>query len=180
MSLYGESDGREPYRRVDEALRTIAKTLHPRTPLFYTVGESVVNFRGTTCIEGFDAKLSCAFFGHVSKLADSLRPIVNAEERFVAIVANPGDGYAAALCAVLLCGCAFIPIDREWSEERRRRVLEHANPAAIVFVGPRPSLKRMARWRGRLIDAPEHVPEVTGAQTSPELPEPPPLSLIHI
>ena len=27
MSLYGESDGREPYRRVDEALRTIAKTL---------------------------------------------------------------------------------------------------------------------------------------------------------
>ena len=57
MSLYGESDGREPYRRVDEALRTIAKTLHPRTPLFYTVVETD---------EDFDAKLSCAFFGHVS------------------------------------------------------------------------------------------------------------------
>ena len=165
MSLYGESDGREPYRRVDEALRTIAKTLHPRTPLFYTVVETD---------EDFDARTVVRLFGHVSKLADSLRPIVNAEERFAAIVANPGDGYAAALCAVLLCGCAFIPIDREWSEERRRRVLEHANPAAIVFVGPRPSLKRMARWRGRLIDAPEHVPEVTRAQTSPELPEPPP------
>lgn len=169
MSLYGESDGREPYRRVDEALRTIAKTLHPRTPLFCQIA-----FDEESYDERVDAKLSCAFFGHVSKLADSLRPIVNAEERFVAIVANPGDGYAAALCAVLLCGCAFIPIDREWSEERRQRVLEHANPAAIIFVGPRPSLKRMARWRGRLIDAPDHVPEVTGAQTSPELPEPPP------
>ena len=103
MSLYGESDGREPYRRVDEALRTIAKTLHPRTPLFYTVKE--------TDVEDFDARLSCAFFGHVSKLADSLRPIVNAEERFVAIVANPGDGYAAALCAVLLCGCLLYTSD---------------------------------------------------------------------
>ena len=74
MSLYGESDGREPYRRVDEALRTIAKTLHPRTPLFYTVGESVVNFRGTTCIEGFDAKLSCAFFGQYRSLRTASDP----------------------------------------------------------------------------------------------------------
>ena len=43
MSLYGESDGREPYRRVDEALRTIAKTLHPRTPLFYTISAEPEN-----------------------------------------------------------------------------------------------------------------------------------------
>jgi acyl-CoA synthetase (AMP-forming)/AMP-acid ligase II len=159
MSLYGESDGREPYRRVDEALRTIAKTLPARTPLFFMYGADDVDEDED---EDEDAKLSCAFFHHVSKLADSLRPIVNAENRFVAIVANPGDGYAAALCAVLLCGCAFIPVDREWSEVRQRRVLEHANPAAIVFVGPRPPLIRTARWKGRLIDAPEHVPRVTG------------------
>ena len=175
MSLYGESDGREPYRRVDEALRTIAKTLHPRTPLFFMYGADDVD-EDEDEDEDEDAKLSCAFFNHVSKLADSLRPIVNAENRFVAIVANPGDGYAAALCAVLLCGCAFIPVDREWSEVRQQRVLEHANPAAIVFVGPRPPLIRTARWKGRLIDAPEHVPRVTGAAatSTPELPAPPP------
>ena len=173
MSLYGESDGREPYRRVDEALRTIAKTLDARTPLFFMYGADDVDEDED---EDEDAKLSCAFFNHVSKLADSLRPIVNAENRFVAIVANPGDGYAAALCAVLLCGCAFIPVDREWSEVRQRRVLEHANPAAIVFVGSRPSLIGTARWKGRLIDAPEHVPRVTGAAatSTPTLPDPPP------
>ena len=173
MSLYGESDGREPYRRVDEALRTIAKTLPARTPLFFMYGADDVDEDED---EDEDAKLSCAFFHHVSKLADSLRPIVNAENRFVAIVANPGDGYAAALCAVLLCGCAFIPVDREWSEVRQRRVLEHANPAAIVFVGPRPPLIGTARWKGRLIDAPEHVPRVTGAAatSTPTLPDPPP------
>ena len=43
MSLYGESDGREPYRRVDEALRTIAKTLPSRTPLFFMYGADDVD-----------------------------------------------------------------------------------------------------------------------------------------
>ena len=58
MSLYGESDGREPYRRVDEALRTIAKTLPPRTPLFFMYGADDVDEDED---EDEDAKLSCAF-----------------------------------------------------------------------------------------------------------------------
>ena len=57
MSLYGESDGREPYRRVDEALRTIAKTLHPRTPLFFMYGADDVDEDEDANPDGEDSKM---------------------------------------------------------------------------------------------------------------------------
>jgi pyochelin synthetase len=162
----------------ERAAANATAAAYPERTLGELVAAQVTQRPDAVAVVGAGGRLTYGeLSGHAQRLARRLVALQAGRGSVVGVVVPKGPDQVAAVLGVAWSGAAYVPIDADWPEARRRSLLDQTGARVVVTT---PALRQRLAWPGGTAVVTLADPEVRDAAPGPPPAGPAPTDLAYV